>query len=125
MVCRLAGAIVTLALEVCDNAISKPYVENPSLGPPELAEISSPSMFFVIGRYEVARVKRLIIDHLSRTGRFGRSQITSLLMVVERLHLKIDALMARLPIQSILEKGYIFSRLKYASSLTHKRLYEG
>lgn len=45
-------------------------------------------------------------------------------MVVERLHLKIDALMARLPIKGIPEKGYIPSRLKYASPLTHERLYD-
>lgn len=119
------GAESQMVSELCDEALSRPSVENSSFTPRELAGTrSSPSMFLAIGRYEAARVKRLVINRLSRVDRFRQSQMASLVVAVERLHLKIDALLARLPIQGIPEKGYIPSRLKHASPLTHERLYD-
>lgn len=106
-----------------DEDISELCTEDPSLWPARLTGATSASMLFAIGRYEAARVKQIIINHLSGHGRPAQAQIASMISAIERLHLNIDALTARLPVKGIPERGFVPSRLKHASPLTHEKLY--
>lgn len=106
-----------------DEELSELCAEDPSLWPARLTGATSASMLFAIGRYEAARVKQTIINHLSGPGQPAQAQIASMISAVERLHSKIDALTARLPVKGIPERGFVPSRLKHASPLTHERLY--
>ena len=91
------------------------------LNPP--GRTSSTLMLFTISRFEIARTEHSLINSLCDMHSCDEAGFDRFVGIITGLHAKIDALIARIPITGMPEKGLIPSRLANASPLTHEKLY--
>lgn len=105
--------------DILESSTSLPSpLKTPSSG------ISSALMLFAIGRFETVRFERFMINRLDDVQGLEQAHFHDVISAVQRLHLKIDGLIARMPAQGVPEKGFIPTRVANASPLTHERLFE-
>ena len=112
---------VQMASEICDKELSASMAKEVLSRP---LETSSAFMLFAIGRFEIGRFERSLIDHLYKARTSEEYRFGEFNTAAKKLQVLINSLIARLPAEGVPEKGFIPSRLASASPLCHKELYQ-
>jgi hypothetical protein len=84
----------------------------------------SVAMIYAIGRCETANLESKIVTSLKSAQGLNHEGFSELVTATKQLHQRLDALIARIPIQGFPERGFIPSRWAKASPLTHPSLYK-
>ena len=116
---------VRMVSESSDEAMSE-------FQPRYFASVLTPSstktslfMLFAIGRYEKSRFMHGLLNRVHSCHHFNQADLNLCLSDLKKLHVKINALINRMPAQGVPEKGFVPSRLANASMLAHESLYTG
>lgn len=109
--------------EATDEAISESQPRLfTSLPTPNYATTSA-YMVFTIGRSETTRFLHGLLNRVNSCQRFNQTELNAYLDAFKKLHIKINALINRLPAQGVPERGFVPFRMANASMLTHESLY--
>jgi hypothetical protein len=85
---------------------------------------TSTAMLLAIGRYEMSRVMRHVIEQCYNNRVPTKEDLGILVAEMEQFESKIDGAIARLEVRGIPEQGHISTQLLGANPLIHKRLYQ-
>lgn len=85
---------------------------------------SSSAMLLSIGRYEMTRMMRKVVEQCYSNRIPSKEDMRNLIAELEQFQGRIDVLIGRLKVRGIPEHGHISSQLLKADPLIHKRLYE-
>lgn len=85
---------------------------------------SSSAMLLSIGRYEMTRVMRKVVEQCYSNRIPSKEDMRNLIAELEQFQGRIDVLIGRLKVRGIPEHGHISTQLLKADPLIHKRLYE-
>ncbi|OBT81280.1 hypothetical protein VE02_10150 [Pseudogymnoascus sp. 03VT05] len=84
---------------------------------------SSSAMLLSIGRYEMTRVMRKVVEQCYSNRIPSKEDMRNLIAELEQFQGKIDVLIGRLKVRGLPEHGHISTQLLKADPLIHKRLY--
>jgi hypothetical protein len=95
-----------------------------TIGPSNQNAQASSAMLFAIGRYEMTRVLRQVIERCYSNLVPCKEDLGLLIAEMQQFENRIDGLISRLEVRGIPEQGHISTQLLSANPLIHKRLYE-
>lgn len=84
---------------------------------------ASTTMLLALGRYEMSRTLRHIVEKCYNNHAPTRETLGFLVACIEQLESKIDGFIARLEVRGLPEQGHISTQLLEANPLVHTHLY--
>ena len=114
---------VQMVSESSDEAISEFQPRFFASIPTPNSATTSMFMLFAIGRYETSRFMHRLLNRVNSCHQFNQTDLNFYLDDLKKLHIKINALINRMPTQGAPEKGFVPSRLANASMLAQEYLY--
>lgn len=114
---------IQMVSEASDEAMSESQPRFLASVPTPNSARTSIFMLLATGHYETIRFTHALLNRVNSCHSFNQEDLNLHMDAFKKLHIKINALMNRMPAQGVPEKGFVPHRLANASILTHESLY--